>query len=141
MFRICFLILTLLTAVPVTSKVVEDLRYSSYDVPYHYRVPLKVLVARATPMHASERMIVVGWTVPRITWKARLQTLPNTRCQVQSLTTSLSVIITLPASKDTEISQDGDFRVFLTRLKNHELGHYAIAKTAAFQIEIGRAHV
>jgi predicted secreted Zn-dependent protease len=134
---ICVLFLAFVTSAPVTARVIDDLRYTNYEVHYRDRVPLRVLVARATPMHGGRGMIIVGWTVPQITWKTQLETLPDARCRVRSVRTSLSTTITLPASKDPQISQDGDFRVFLMRLKAHELGHYEIAKTAAVEIDRG----
>jgi predicted secreted Zn-dependent protease len=132
---LCTLVLALVTT-PLAAKVVDDLRYSSYEVHYRDRVPLKVLLARSTPMHNGGRgVIVVGWTVPNITWRLQLETPADGRCHVRSVKTLLQTTITLPASKDTEISDNGDFRVFLMRVKAHELGHYDIARTAAFEID------
>lgn len=129
------LVLAFVTSAPVTARVIDDLRYASYQVHYRDRVPLKVLLARATPKRAGRGMIVVGWTAPNITWKMQLQPLPDRHCRIYSVRTLLSTTITLPDSKDPEISQNGDFRVFLTRLKAHELGHYKIAQLAATEID------
>jgi predicted secreted Zn-dependent protease len=131
------LVLAFVISAPVTARVIDDLRYAGYPVHYRDRVPLKVLLARATPKHTGSGMIVVGWTVPNITWTMQLEILPDKHCRLRSLKTLLSTTITLPASEDPEISQDGDFRVFLTRLKAHELGHYKIAQLAAAEIDQG----
>jgi predicted secreted Zn-dependent protease len=137
MRALCILVLGFVASDPVIATVTDDLRYTSYPVHYRDRVPLKVLLARATPRHAGRGMIIVGWTAPKITWKMQLETLADRHCRVHGVRTLLSTTITLPASDDPEISQDGDFRVFLTRLKAHELGHYKIAQTAAAEIDRG----
>jgi predicted secreted Zn-dependent protease len=132
---ICALFLAFVASGPVTARVIDDLRYASYEVHYRYRVPLKVLLARATPKHEGKGVIVAGWTAPDIKWKTQLETLPDARCHLRSVKTFLSTTITLPASKDPEISQNGDFRVFLMRVKAHELGHYKIAQQSAAEVD------
>jgi predicted secreted Zn-dependent protease len=136
MLRTAFALVGIALACPGGAKVIETLHYATYEVPYQDGVPLATLLKRASPVHVKG-MVVVGWTTPHVSWKPSFLRLPNGHCRIKSVTTSLTVTITLPGPSDHSLSDDGDFRVFVTRVKTHELGHYQIAREAAEEIDRG----
>jgi predicted secreted Zn-dependent protease len=136
MLRTSFALVGLALAGPGGAKVIENLQYTTYEVPYHDGVPLATLLKRASPVHVKG-VVVVGWTTPHVSWKPSFLTLPDGRCRIKSVTTALTVTITLPGPTEHTLSDDGDFRVFVTRVKTHELGHYQIARDAALEIDRG----
>jgi predicted secreted Zn-dependent protease len=136
MLRTSFALIAIALACPGGAKVVETLQYTTYEVPYHDGVPLIKLLQRASPVHVKGA-VVVAWTTPRVSWKPSFVTLPGGHCRIKSVTTALTVTITLPGPSDHTLSDDGDFRVFVTRVKTHELGHYQIAHDAALEIDRG----
>jgi predicted secreted Zn-dependent protease len=131
--RACFAFLAVAVAYPGAARVTEDIRYVTYDVKWRNDVPMHTLLARASPIR-QHGGIFLGSTLPRVSWKLRFWKLPNGHCRITNVTPALTATITLPGPSDTHMSDDGEFRVFLTRLKTHELGHYDIARKAALDI-------
>jgi predicted secreted Zn-dependent protease len=135
MLRVSVALVGIALTSPVDAKLIEKLQYATYEVPYQDGVPLATLLKRASPVH-MKGVIVFGWTTPHVSWKPSFLTV-NGHCRIKSVTTELTVTITLPGPSDHSLSDDGDFRVFVTRLKTHELGHYQIAREAALEIDRG----
>jgi predicted secreted Zn-dependent protease len=132
--RACFAFLAVALAYPGAARVTEDIQYVTYDVQWRNDVPMHTLLARASPIRLHGR-VYLGATLPHVSWKLRFWKLANGHCRITNVTTALTATITLPGPSDTHMSDNGEFRVFLTRLKTHELGHYEIAREAALDID------
>ena len=132
--RAWFACLAVAVAYPVAAVVTEDVQYATYQVKSQQGVDLRTLLRRATPIRQDGRSYL-GSANPRISWKLSFVLLPNGHCRIQRVATTLAVTIMLPGSSDHAISDNGAFRVFITRLKAHELGHYQIARDTAVAID------
>jgi len=132
--RALFACLLALAAARVRAEVHEALDYDHYE-------------ARAVPGHAvSEALneaspfrpdgeVYHSATAWYLDWQVRPEPTTDGRCEVGEVRVALHGQMTLPRLLGGTAAQQQRFENYLSRLREHELGHYEIGREAARQLE------
>ena len=116
------------------AAVSENLQYSYYTANAEPGRSLLGAMNMATPIRQNGE-VFHGFTRWDVRWNFRWFESANGRCRITDTTTSLSATITLPKLTGADRDQAAVFEPFVTALRAHELGHYAIGKEAASTVD------
>lgn len=122
---------------PLSAEVVEDLRYERYRVDLNGGRPVLAALDSATPIRRLWLRRFHGHTAWTVQWSFAWDTAADGRCAITSHRTVLRSVVTLPEREGGEPAAQADFDTYLHALRDHELGHHAIAQRAAHRIDEG----
>jgi predicted secreted Zn-dependent protease len=128
------LCLLLLVAAPVRAEVHEALDYDHYDARAQPGRPLAAAVNEASPFRPDGQVFhsATAWFLD---WQVRPVASADGRCKVGEVLVSLHGQMTLPRLVGGTPQQQVRFEQYLSRLREHELGHYEIGREAARELE------
>ena len=128
---------SLLVSTSVLAEVTESLVYHTYDVEQAANTSLLEAINRVTPVRQDGK-IFHGNTSWYVKWRYRWNEQADGSCTISKSTVTVTGKITLPnlISSDDEPSKS-EFARYIVALKEHELGHYQIAKDIAKEIDDG----
>ena len=127
---------SLLLAGTARADLAEHLDYTWYPVPLQKGASLRDLLNAASPVHTDGRTYHAH-TEWHVHWHYHYLPQPGGGCRIDSVHTTLTATITLPAPADPPIADSSAFVTYLGALKRHEQGHYAIGRSAAAAIDQG----
>jgi len=132
--RSAFLFFTLLISNISIAAVSERLVYTSYIAKANTSRPLLIILNEATPHHENDLVFHA-----HTNWEVKLKNIKfvktEGKCRVRNVKTELNATIDLPNLVGANPLQSEQFEKYLTALREHELGHYAIGKEAATEID------
>jgi predicted secreted Zn-dependent protease len=108
--------------------------YSYYEATAVAGKSLKSILVGASPIHRDGR-VFYGYTEWHVRWRLWWTNGSSGACKMTKVLTHVDATITLPKLINGTPSQLNQFYALLSALRVHELGHYAIAKDAATEIE------
>jgi predicted secreted Zn-dependent protease len=114
----------------------EQRDYSWYPVSLQKGASLRELLNAASPVHTDGRTYHAH-TEWHVNWHYHYLLQPGGGCRIDSVHTTLTATITLPAPADPALADSPAFVTYLGALKRHEEGHYAIGRSAAAAIDQG----
>jgi predicted secreted Zn-dependent protease len=133
--RIAFAVLLLLPfAAPVGAEVHEALDYDHYDAQAQRGRTLAQAVNEASPFR-PDGQVFHSATAWYLDWQVQPQPTSDGRCGVGQVLVSLHGQMTLPRLVGGTARQQQHFEQYLSRLREHELGHYEIGREAARELE------
>jgi predicted secreted Zn-dependent protease len=117
-----------------SADVTETLNYSYYEAKATQSQPLVDVLNSASPHRIDGHVFhaMTNWTV---NWKFEGVENSSGKCRITRVFTELSVDIDLPRLSGASPTQAEQFDQYLSALRIHELGHYAIAKEAAAAVD------
>jgi predicted secreted Zn-dependent protease len=133
--RAAFAVLLLLPfAAPVRAEVHEALDYDHYDAQALRGHSLAAAVNAASPFR-PDGQVYHSATAWYLDWEVQPRATADGRCGVGEVTVSLHGQMTLPRLVGGTSKQKEHFDEYLSRLREHELGHYEIGREAARELE------
>jgi predicted secreted Zn-dependent protease len=130
-----FILTISLVASPASSAVVtESLTYTTYDVDVAHARSISDALDKTSP-HRQDGKTFYGFTTWNVLTTFQLHSESNGSCKLAQIETKLSVNIDLPRLIGANSTQTGSFETFLSALRIHELGHYAIGQEAAAAVD------
>lgn len=135
--RLRLLIFSLLLALSPAAgaRVAETLTYTYYEAGISQGQSVLTALNAASP-HRTNGRIFYGQLTYDIGVKYRLHHEPDgLSCKLAKLEIALSANIDLPRLVGADAPQAAAFEKFLAGLRVHELGHYAIAREVAAEVE------
>jgi predicted secreted Zn-dependent protease len=128
------LILSLAAASSSAAEVNATLSYDHYDAPAKPGRSLAEILNDSSPFRPNGKVFhsATSWNVD---WKFQSMTKPDGRCKIVRVDTQLSASIDLPRLIGADESTEQRFETYLSALRTHELGHYAIGREAAAAID------
>jgi predicted secreted Zn-dependent protease len=130
--------LALAGAWPARAEVGEQLDERWYDVDARAHATLRQALDAASPIR-REGKTYHGYTEWRIEWRYRWRQGADGLCRITSVRTHLEAQVTLPRLTGASAAQRETFARYLERLRAHEMGHVALAREAAREIDRGIA--
>ena len=117
----------------VHAAVTENLAYRFYDVHFNMGQSITAAIFAASPIRDGGRTFH-GYTKWQLSWRFNWRD-NNETCSISKVRTTLAASITLPnfispPAKAKEVLDD-----YLIALRQHELGHFELAKDAAERID------
>lgn len=125
-----------LLSLPVHAEVHEQLRFKHYDALWQPSLTLLQMLDRATPIQRDGRRFH-GYAAWELRWHFSWQPTADGRCRIGEVNTQLSAEITLPNLRGVPPAAAQPFENYLNALREHELGHFRIAQTAARRVDQG----
>ena len=129
-----FLPLLLLLAAECSAEVGESLDYTYYPVNAQRGQAVRAALQAVTPIRENGQ-VFYGYTKWNVRWNFRWNENPDRSCKITSVNTSVSGTITLPQLAGGDDGQRATFDRYVTALKEHEIGHFRIGKSAAQAID------
>jgi predicted secreted Zn-dependent protease len=131
--RLCALLLLPLAAA-ARAEVHETLDTDHYEARVQPGHSLALALNEASPFRPGNQVFhsATAWTLD---WNVRPQATPDGRCRSADVRVDLKGEMTLPRLLGGSASQQDRFESYLTRLREHELGHFEIGREAARELE------
>jgi predicted secreted Zn-dependent protease len=120
-------------AAPVRAEVHEALDYDHYDAQALRGRSLAAAVNAASPFR-PDGQVYHSATAWYLDWEVQPRATADGRCGVGEVTVSLHGQMTLPRLVGGTSKQKEHFDEYLSRLREHELGHYEIGREAAREL-------
>jgi predicted secreted Zn-dependent protease len=135
---LAFALLLLDAALPrgVAAEVREQLVTTEYAVSGDPSVPLLQLLNRASPIRDGGKTFH-GYTKWTVNWRFRWHDDAGAGCRIAGIVTQIDGRMTLPRLAGGSADQRERFETYLQALRQHEMGHFAIAKQAGREIDAG----
>lgn len=132
--RTLFLLLFLVITRTSSAEVSESLVYTYYMANADPNRSLLSILNTSSPIRQNGQVFHAhtDWNVK---WSFRWFRNPDGRCRIIKVTTELTGSINLPKLVEATAMQGGQFDIYLSALRIHELGHYDIGKEAAAAID------
>jgi predicted secreted Zn-dependent protease len=130
------LLCLLIVANTASAQVSEHLDYTYYTAIADANSSLRETLNKATPILVDNRPFH-GYTKWNVKWHYRWFEQADGRCKITTVTTDLTGNITLPELNGATAEQAKAFDKYVSALRVHELGHYAIGKETATVIDSG----
>ena len=127
---ICLLILTKTSSAEIDASV----NYSYYTAYGDDNNTLLQILNKATPI-LEDNQRYHGHTKWNVSWNYHWFEQADGRCKITDVKTVVTGSILLPQLLNANIEQNAAFERFLSALREHELGHYAISKEAGSKID------
>ncbi len=133
-----FALLLLGLALPggAAAEVREQLVTNEYAVGGDPSVPLLQLLDRASPIREGGKTFH-GYTKWTVNWRFRWRDDAGAGCRIAGNITQIDGRMTLPRLVGGSADQRQRFETYLQALRQHEMGHFAIAKQAGREIDAG----
>lgn len=129
-----FLLLFVFAAIPAHAEFKETLSYKSYQVKHQQGMSLLQALNKASPVRHRGK-IFHGYTRWNINWQYFWYEEPQGQCYLTKNITTLTAEITLPELHSSDAQAQVRFYDYLSPLRQHELGHYEIARKAARAVD------
>jgi predicted secreted Zn-dependent protease len=127
-------VLAALTAPAARAEVHETLDYEHYDAHASPGKLLSTALSDASPFRPGKQ-IFHSATAWNIDWQVRPAPTSDGRCAVAQVSIELKGTMMLPRLVGGEGEQQQRFEQYLSRLREHELGHFEIGREAARAME------
>jgi len=123
-----------LLAGPVHAEVSETIEYIYYDAKVVPGTSVAAALNDVSPIRRNGR-VFHGYTKWQIKWNFWWREQPGRSCQLTKVKTSVAGTITLPRISGASPAQRREFDRYVAALKEHELGHQAIGREAALEVD------
>jgi predicted secreted Zn-dependent protease len=136
MKRVALLLLPLCAAAAggANAEVHETLDTSHYEAKVHYGGSLALALNEASPFRPGNQVFhsATSWYLD---WQVRPAPTVDGHCRIREVRIQLHGQMVLPRLLGGSGAQRELFESYLTRLREHELGHYEIGREAARELE------
>jgi predicted secreted Zn-dependent protease len=133
--RLCLLVFaTLACAGGARAEVHETLDTDHYEARVQPGHSLALALNEASPFRPGNQVFhsATAWTLD---WNVRPQATSDGRCRSADVRVDLKGEMMLPRLLGGSAQQQDRFESYLTRLREHELGHFEIGREAARELE------
>jgi predicted secreted Zn-dependent protease len=120
----------------VAAEVREQLVTTEYAVRGDPSVPLLQLLNRASPVREGGKTFH-GYTKWTVNWRFRWRDDAAAGCRISGIVTQIDGRMTLPRLVGGSADQRQRFETYLQALRQHEMGHFSIARQAGREIDAG----
>jgi predicted secreted Zn-dependent protease len=134
LLRIAPTLASLCIAASAYAEVSEALNYVHYDAPITPKQSLLAALNSASSIRQDGRTYH-GYTKWDVRWNFWWNENRGRSCRITRVKVSVTSTITLPRLIGGTAAQKEEFERFSASLKTHELGHHAIGKEAAEEVE------
>lgn len=118
----------------VAAEVREQLVTTEYAISGDPSVPLPQLLNRASPIREGGKTFH-GYTKWTVNWRFHWRDDAGAGCRIAGIVTRIEGRMTLPRLVGGSADQRERFETYLQALRQHEMGHFAIAKQAGREID------
>lgn len=125
----------------MSAELVDTLRFEHYRVDLDDTAPVLSALDKATPIRRFWGRRFHGHTAWMVRWTFVWDTTPEGGCALTAHRTVLETVIHMPEREGGDSSAQQAFDTYLAALREHELGHHAIAQRAARRIDQGLARL
>jgi predicted secreted Zn-dependent protease len=120
---------------------VDTLRFEHYRVDLNDTAPVLSALDKATPIRRFWGRRFHGHTAWMVRWSYVWDSDPEGACALTAHRTVLETVIHMPEREGGDSTAQQAFDTYLAALREHEMGHHAIAQRAARRIDQGLAHL
>ena len=118
----------------VLAEISETLTYTAYRVEANSRQSLLRQLTHTSPIRHGGKTFHAH-TTWRVKWQFRWQAETSGNCRIAEVATSLDTRIQLPRLDGGSEQQQEHFQRYLNALREHELGHHGLGRTAALEVD------